>query len=350
MWSVLSGAALSPSSTWQVTVALLVIPVVAAVLTEVVLFTLLDRRLPADREYLRIVIDNIRVPVVTTILLAGSTAIYSRPNISEAVFFTQSQIETFIGNPGVSVIVVIWAFYLNRISNQVVTELDVDDEDTMDAAPLISNIVSIGLVVGAVAVLLTLWEYDITPLLGAAGILGIALGFAARETVANFLGGLALYFDDTYRVGDFLELDNGKSGSVMNVGIRSTTLRSKDNIQINVPNSVLSNSQVTNKSAPKEEIRIRVPIGVAYGTDIDDLEAILLGVAEDTDLVLSNPVPSTRFTAFADSAIQYELLVWVRSPLQIPIVRDQINSAVYKRLAEAGIEIPYPKQDVIISE
>lgn len=294
--------------------------------------------------------DNLRIPIITTILLIGSTAIYSLPEIAESVFFTKSQIETFIGKPGLSTIVLIWAFYLNRISNELVTKVDIDDEDTVDAAPLISNIVSIGLMIGSIAFILNLWNYDITPLLGAVGVLGVALGFAARETVSNFLGGLALYFDETYRVGDFLELNDGKSGSVINFGIRSTTLRTKDNVQVNVPNSVLSSNQVTNKSAPKEEIRIKIPVGVAYGTDIDVLEEILLNIAEENEYTLSNPKPSTRFKKFGDSSIQYQLLVWVQSPLQIPVVRDRINSRIYKDLNEEGIEIPYPKRDIVNSK
>ena len=332
---------------WQLTILLIFLPLLAGIGTEYVLFNFLATRISDDRTYLHIIVSNIRIPLLTTISLIGATVLLAIPDISSQLYFSRVQIETFIGKPSLSIIIVVWAFYINRTINQIVRELS-SEEGAFDAAPLLSNIVSIGIIVGTIGFLLRLWNYDISPLLGAAGVVGIALGIAARETVANFLGGIALYVDDTYRVGDFLELQNGKSGSVTHIGIRSTTLRTKNNVKGNVPNSTLNNSQVTNQSEPNEEIRIKIPVSVAYGTDIDRLETILLNIAEENKLVLGNPTPSTIFKSFGDSGINYELRVWIRTPLQIPSVKDQLNSTIYKRLNEAGIEIPYPRTDVMV--
>jgi small-conductance mechanosensitive channel len=194
------------------------------------------------------------------------------------------------------------------------------------------------------------WEYSIAPLLGAAGIAGIAIGFAARDTVANFFGGISLYFDDTYKLGDYIELSSGEAGTVVKVGIRSTTLLTRDEVLIVVPNSALNAAKVINQSAPQRRRRVKVPLGVAYGTDIDEFEALGQEVAAEEPLVLDSPKPRMRFRNFGDSALEYELLCWVGSPTRAAKARHKLNRELYKRLATADIEIPFPQQDVYLHE
>lgn len=337
---------------WQLTLLLFILPVLLAAVLEFVMYKTLVHYIPNERVYLHLTLKKTRIPILTTITLIGAAILSNDPQIAATIYFTEDQINQFIGRPAISIIIIIWAFYINSLVNSIVEEMNSTTNNqvgkTADASPLLSNIISIGITIGTFAALLRLWNYDITPLLGAAGILGIALGFAARETVANFLGGIALYVDDTYTIGDFLELETGLSGSVVKIGIRSTTLLTKDNVQVNVPNSLLNNSKVINQSAPHKDIRIKIPIGVAYGTDIDKLEDILLTIAEEENQILENPTPSVRFLEFGDSAIQYELRGWIKSPLQINRVKHSVNTEIYKQLQEEGIEIPYPQQDINI--
>jgi len=170
--------------------------------------------------------------------------------------------------------------------------------------------------IGTIGILLSTWNYSISPLLGAAGVAGIAVGFAARDTVANFFGGIALYFDDTYKLGDYIELDSGEAGTVVKVGVRSTTLMMRDEVLITVPNAVLNAAKIINQSAPQQRKRLKVPIGVAYGTDIDAFEEMVMEIAIEEPLVLDSPKPRMRFRRFGDSALEYELLCWVTSPLR----------------------------------
>lgn len=343
---------LSSASALQLTVLLIFIPVLIAGAIEFVLFKTLATYVPDERKYIQILLRKSRVPILTTITLLGATVLSSIPEITATVYFTEAQIDRFIGNPALSIIVIIWAFYTNSFINTIVDEVNTTSDNrvgkTDDASPILSNLVSIGIILGAIAVLLKLWDYDITPLLGAAGILGIAVGFAAKETLSNFLGGIALYVDDTYTIGDYLKLDSGVSGSVIKIGIRSTTLLTKDNIQVNVPNSILNNSKVVNQSAPRKDIRVRLPISVSYGTDIEQLEAILLEIANENQHVIKNPTPSVSFIEFGEFSINYEVRVWIESPLQINRVRHSINSEMYKRLQEEGIEIPFPQQEITV--
>jgi len=284
--------------------------------------------------------------VVVTVGLGGVWLLSAMPDA--ASFLAQDTLERFFGRPSLTVIVLVWARGLNRMVNRFVAE--VEDSGHYEFAPVFSNVFTLVTIVGAAFVVLSLWGIEVTPLLGAAGIAGIAIGFAAKDAVANFFGGMALYFDDTYKIGDYVELDSGEAGTVVKVGVRSTTVMTRDEVLVTVPNSVLNNAKIINQSAPDLRKRIKVPIGVAYGTDVDRFEELILGIAADNDRVLDSPDPRMRFRQFGDSALNYELLCWVRSPTEDKKTIHQLNREIYKELNRAGIEIPFPKRDVTVSE
>jgi len=131
--------------------------------------------------------------------------------------------------------------------------------------------------------------------------------------------------------------------------VRSTVIRTRDDILVTVPNSKLSNAAIVNESTPKTKRRIRVAIGVAYGTDIDALEELLLEIASEEGLVLERPKPRVRFREFGGSALNFELLCWVNNPAQRARATHKLNSAIYKRFQSDGIEIPFPQRDVSMS-
>jgi MscS family membrane protein len=313
------------------------------------LHTYTDR---TETDYDEIIVDSLEVPLVTTVSLIGFSILTSIPSITNNTFLTEAQISTFVGKPATSVIVLVWAYYLNKVVNRVVKKINKEGKASEDHgrayefAPVFSNIWTLIVVTISGALILALWNYDISPILGAAGIAGIALGVAARESVSNFLGGLALYIDDTYTIGDYLETDTGEAGTVVAVGIRSTRLRTRDNIEVTLPNSRLNEERIVNRSNPREKTRLRIHVGVAYGTDIDLLEEILVDIAEKEDRVLPTPQPRTFFVEFGDSALNYTLVCWIRRPEQEPHVRHRVNREIYKRLREQDIEIPYNKHDV----
>ena len=303
-------------------------------------------------DYDSIVVDNLHIPLVTTVSLIGFSVLASIPSVTENAFLTAEQVSTFVGRPAITVIVVVWGFYLNRVVNRLVKKIN-EEGKASDArgrayefAPVFSNIWSLVVITGTVAAVLVLWNYDISPILGAAGIAGIALGIAAKESVGNFLGGLALYVDDTYTIGDYLEIDTGEAGTVVAVGIRSTTLRTRDNIDITLPNSMLNEERVVNLSEPRGQTRLKIDIGVAYGSDIDLVEEVLVGVALDEETVPNNPEPKARFVSFGDSALAYRLVCWVERPEHRGRVRHRLNREIYTRFMDHGIEIPYNTHDV----
>ncbi|MGD9251239.1 MAG: mechanosensitive ion channel, partial [Desulfobacterales bacterium] len=203
-----------------------------------------------------------------------------------------------------------------------------------------------------VLLLLLVWnvsEYlgvSFTAVFASAGIAGIALALAARETLANFFGGISILMDRPFKTGDFILLETGERGMVVNVGMRSTRLLTRDDIQIAIPNSIITNTKVVNESAPRPRFRIRIKVGVAYGSDIDRVEQTLLAVATKNQLVSPTPAPRVRFRAFGDSALDFELLCWARSPHDKGRLIHELNQAIYKAFEAEGIQIPFPQRDV----
>lgn len=204
------------------------------------------------------------------------------------------------------------------------------------------------LVVGAAAyALLMVWNIDPTAWLASAGVIGIAVAFAARDTLANLFAGFFIIADAPYKLGDYVVLGTGERGEVTKVGIRSTRILTRDDVEITVPNSMMADSQIYNESGGKwVKFRIRIKVGVAYGSDVDEVVELLERVASQHDTVCKDPNPRVRMRGFGDSSLDFELLCWVNHPSERGMVSHQLYMTIYKALNEAGIEIPFPQRDV----
>ncbi|KAB1194545.1 mechanosensitive ion channel [Haloferax sp. MBLA0076] len=337
---------LSGLSAVEATLLVLLISLGGAFVMEAVVVRLLLQYTKRTKTSIdNIVVQELRWPLVVTMSLAGVYLFAQAPAVATALVVDETVLDRFFGLPSISVGIVVWAWALNRLVNRVVESVK-DKGSRFDFAPVFSNVWTIVVAAGTIGALLYLWGIEITPLFAGAGIAGIAVGFAAKDTVANFFGGIALYFDDTYKIGDYVVLDSGEAGTVVKVGIRSTTLLTRDELLVTVPNSVLNAAKIINESAPNRRRRMKVPIGVAYGTDIDEFEEILVDIAIDEPLVLDSPRPRARLRRFGPDALEYELVCWVNSPLKRGKATHNVNRAIYNRLNAAGIGIPFPQRDV----
>ncbi|MGK7296432.1 MAG: mechanosensitive ion channel family protein [Candidatus Wenzhouxiangella sp. M2_3B_020] len=218
------------------------------------------------------------------------------------------------------------------------------EERTMPLFDLLANV----LVIGAAAyALLMVWNIDPTAWLASAGVLGIAVGFAARETLANLFAGFFIIADTPYKVGDYIVFDTGERGEVTKVGMRSTRILTRDDVEVIMPNSAMANAKVVNESGGRwERFRIRIKVGVAYGSDVDDVVELLEQIAAEHDTVCKDPNPRVRMRGFGDSSLDFELLCWVDQPAQRGLVTHELYIKIYKELDRAGIEIPFPQRDV----
>lgn len=217
--------------------------------------------------------------------------------------------------------------------------------------PVFQNLALVGLIALSLYLIFVVWNVDMTAWLASAGVLGIALGFAAKDTLANLFSGIFILADSPYQIGDYVVLDTGERGAVTHIGLRSTRMLTRDDVEITVPNSIMGNTKIINESGgPYEKYRIRVQAGVAYGTKIEAVRNVLLQIASENPQVCDYPEPRVRFRAFGASSLDFELLCWVEQPMMRGRVTDALNEAIYNCFMEQGIEIPYAKQDIYIKQ
>lgn len=180
------------------------------------------------------------------------------------------------------------------------------------------------------------------------GIGGIAVALAGREALSNLIGTLMIILDRPFKIGDYIDLSDGERGAVAEVGFRSTRIRTRDDILISIPNSVMANTKMINESAPIPLSRIRVKVGVAYGSDLKKVEEVLLSVAHQNEIVVPVPEPRVRFRRFGDSALELELLCWIHLPELRGRTIHELNWAIHEEFHKDGIEMPFPQRDIHI--
>jgi small-conductance mechanosensitive channel len=192
-----------------------------------------------------------------------------------------------------------------------------------------------------------IWGIDATAWLASAGIIGIAVGFAARDTLANLISGVSIVADAPYKIGDYIVLDTGERGLVVSLGIRSTRLLTRDDVEISIPNAIIGTAKIINESGgPWIRHRIRLPVGVAYDSDIDKVIEVLKDVAAENESVSDEPTPRVRIRGFGDNSIDIELLGWIRRPEDRGQVIHRLALEIIKRFRSENIEIPFPQRDL----
>ena len=218
------------------------------------------------------------------------------------------------------------------------------EERTIPLFDILSKLMLIG---GASYALLMLWQINPAPWFASAGVIGIAVGFAARDTLANLFAGIFIIADAPYKLGDFVTLDSGERGLVTHVGIRSTRLQTRDDVEITIPNAVMANAKILNESGGRwEKERIRIKVGVAYGSDVDQVCDLLTEIASHHKEICPEPAPRVRMRGFGDSSLDFELLCWIDMPVQRGKLSHEMYMDVYKTFQREGIEIPFPQRDV----
>ena len=215
--------------------------------------------------------------------------------------------------------------------------------------PLFDMTIKILLVGIAAYLFLLIWGINPTAWLASAGVIGIAVGFAAKDSLANLFSGIFIVADAPYKLGDYIVLDTGDRGKVTNLGMRSTRLLTRDDIEVTVPNAIIANAKIINESGgPWVMHRIRIPIGVAYGSDIDLVCDVLEETANDHPEVVKQPSPRVRMREFGASSLDFELLAWIDHPEKRGKIKHDLLKNIYKNFITHKIEIPFPQTDVHI--
>ena len=285
-------------------------------------------------------------PVYLTVLLAGLAVASLRLPLSETVEFATLGVLKSIG-------IVVWMGFALRMSTQILdlfarmpNRYRFIDGRTR---PLIGNIAVLLVGIAGIYAFMSAWGINVTALLASAGIVGLALSFAAKDTLSNVFAGVSILVDVPYKVGDYIVVESGERGVVTNIGLRSSRLLTRDDVEITIPNAVIGNAKIVNESGgPYEKFRIRAKTSVAYGSDLEAVCALLERIANDHDEVCSTPAPRVRVRGFGDFGIDIELLAWVDAPVHRGRMLHELYLIIYRRFGEEGVEIPYPKHEIFV--
>ena len=330
-----------------------VIIVIAAVLLSRLVALVIDTTLKRLARKTRSDLDDkmvafIQAPLVKTIVLAGLALAVANLGLDDKVVFVTVKLL-------LTIMVIVWAFPLAGLLKSLFGAASSTREHfgaiQPTTLPLFNNVGKILVWALAVFVVIVVWDLDATGWMASAGVVGLAVGFAAKDTLSNLIAGVFIMADAQYKIDDLIILDSGERGQVTHIGLRSTRLLTRDDIEITVPNAVMGQAKITNETAgPNPQQRLRVPVGVAYGSDIDLVREILLRVALDEKLISGSPEAQVRFRAFGASSLDFELLCWISDPLLKGRAIDRLLCDIDREFRKHRVEIPFPQQDVYIKQ
>ena len=229
------------------------------------------------------------------------------------------------------------------------TETKIDDV-IFDLLKRFSTII---IFVTAIILALDVIGVNIMPFVAGAGVAGIAIGFAAKDTLSNIIAGVLLLIDRPFEVGDRIEVWSAPSnsatwGDVIDVGLRATRIQTTDNIVIVIPNNEIMKRDIINYTTITKEIRVRIPIGIAYDADVKKAKETICRIGLELEWVIKEPSPKVVVKTFGDSAVNLEARIWIEDPRKRMDTVSYITDRVKEEFQREGIEIPYPKRDIYI--
>lgn len=216
----------------------------------------------------------------------------------------------------------------------------------LPSSSLITNLARIFIAILAGLIILRNLDYDITPILGALGVGGLAVALALQETLANLFAGIVIILSRQLRPNDFVELSSGEQGYVEDISWRNTTIRSLPNNMIIVPNAQLSASIVTNYYQPEQQMSVLIPVGVSYASDLEHVEKVSVEVATEVMTEIEGGVPEeepfVRHNNFGESSIDFTMIMQTTEVVNQYLIKHEFIKRLHRRYGQEGIEIPFP--------
>ena len=291
------------------------------------------------------VIGILSTPIYYFIILLGVYVAVGFVLITPATGPIQSIISAF------TIILLAWvaAGFADLIINMFgkrmtkLTDTSLDDE----ALPFITKLAKIVIYGIAFSMMLENLGYSIGPILASLGLAGFAIGFAAKDTISNILAGFFILLDRPFKIGERVDI-GGTYGDVVDIGLRTTKVKTLDHQIVIVPNSTIVSGNVTNFSLPDLHQKLKLNFGVSYGSDIKKAKKITVEVAKKTKLVLPSPAPEAFFLEFGESSLNFTLVIWIEDMKKKWKVTDAVYSEAWKRFQKEGIEVPFPVRTVYL--
>ncbi len=236
-------------------------------------------------------------------------------------------------------------WYAHEVAHQ--TETTFDDH----ILPFLRRVASVIIFLTAMVMLLGHFQVDVTAFVATLGIGSLAIALAGQEVLSNMISGFIIIIDRPFRIGDRIELEELQTwGDVQDIGLHSTRIITRDNRMISVPNALIGKNRVINHSIPSTVYRVQTHVGVAYGIDIDEVRKVLVEAVKAQDWVMTDKPVEALFLEFQDSGLLFRVRCWIEDYVETRRVIDKLNTAIYKALNEADIEIPFPQRVVHLQQ
>ena len=329
-------------------IILVIASIISAKLVDII-FTFIFKRL-VDRTKTSLddkILQLLHKPIFYSILFIGFSVAVKTATLPEYVDFALVGIFK-------TITIIIWIFVSSKILVMSMEWVSRQTTSTLlqkNTLPLFNNLGKIAIGLFGVYFIFLSWDININGILASAGVLGVVLGLAAKDTVSNFFAGIFLMADSPFKEGDYILLETGERGYVKQMGLRSTRFMTRDDIEITIPNSVIAASKIVNESGgPGETERVRITLHISYNSNIDEVKSVLIEIANNNENVLGMPEPRVRFREFADHGLKLQLLFWIHKPEIRGRTIDAVNTEIYKQFAQRKISIPYPTMEVLLPD
>ncbi len=292
-----------------------------------------------------LIIQKTKKPIVLIIILIGFRLAGGQiPILGSALSIFANILSSITVIIGMWIVISIIEIFIDNWGRNWAkqTKSHVDD----NLVTLLHKVSKLITVIVGILYLLDVWGVSITPLLASLGVAGIAVAFALQTTLGNIFGGMSLIIDRSLRVGDVIQLDQETMGTVVDVGVRSTKIKTFDNELIILPNGKLADMRIKNFARPDLSARLVVTFSVAYGSKIDQVKKIVLDEMKKIKELRKDPEPYVRFLEMGESALKFKAYMWLDDYKERFMVKDKVNTGIYNALNKEGIEIPFPQMDV----
>ena len=225
-----------------------------------------------------------------------------------------------------------------------------DKNIVTEFGPLIQRLIKGLVIIIGATVVLEHFNVDIKGLVVSLGVGSLALAFAAQDTLGNMIAGFVIMMDRPFRKGDRIKLENGQLGDVYDIGLRSIKIMDFENTIHIIPNKEIANKTVINYSYPDQMIRVKINVGVAYGSNVEKVKEILIQQFKLHTVIMDDPEPKAYFTNMSDSSLDFMAVGYVAAYKDQWQISEEIRIMIYNALVKAGIEIPFPQRTITISD
>ena len=296
-----------------------------------------------------LIVKKSNMPISWILFLIGlDIAILPLGLKQNILIIVQHVISTFMTLIITYLVIIIVEILLNNLENKLTGKPQESLHN--EVVPLFKKFSRILISFVGLLFILPIWGLQIGPLLAGLGIAGIAVAFAMQTTLSNIFGGASILLDKSVKVGDQISVENGPAGTVLDIGLRSTKIRTTENELVTIPNGKLADSKIMNFGMPDPRVKISVDFGVEYGSDIANVKKIVLEAVQKNPGILKKPSPEIWMTEMADSSLKFRAEFWSDSfdIKQRENTKFSATEKIYIALVKSGIGIPFPTRMVYI--